>query len=174
MMYNAIMKTPHEKKTQSLARDRRNTFGQNDKASRKLIPRRKRWVNRTFRHQWKLALGTSAASLDEIHERISATKRPRWTKQPDRPLEDILRADVLRTIVELIGAGTSADERFLDRVERALVETTLHPHGVQMIMGRLAWITETARHEEPISESLDYQTARIVLRAVRHAHTASR
>jgi len=32
-------KTPQQKKAESYANDRRNTYGENDKASRKAIPR---------------------------------------------------------------------------------------------------------------------------------------
>src|SRR4028119_181715 len=42
-------KTPQEKKRLSYAKDRRNTYGENDKSSRKNIRRRKRHPNRSNR-----------------------------------------------------------------------------------------------------------------------------
>lgn len=76
-------RTPQEKKILSDQRDRRNRFGENDKASRKWIPRRKRIEARQQRRKAKQALGpTSDVSVEPV--------RSRWKKPPDRPLADHL------------------------------------------------------------------------------------
>lgn len=46
---NKKSKTPQEKKRLSYQKDRRNSYGENDKASRKAIPLRKKKVNRQNR-----------------------------------------------------------------------------------------------------------------------------
>lgn len=55
-------KSPQEKKRLSLKKDRRNTYGENDKASRKNIPRSKAKSHRAVRHTAK----------DDLHKLIAA------------------------------------------------------------------------------------------------------
>jgi hypothetical protein len=86
-------RSPQEKKALSYARDGRNTYGENDKSSRKNIPLRKRLVNRANRHstQQKLSSGTGEVDLDlaEVVEERALGKRPKaWSKVPDIPLRD--------------------------------------------------------------------------------------
>ncbi len=50
------MRDPEKAKTLRLAKDRVNAYGENDKASRKAIPRFKAETNRTHRHHAKQAL----------------------------------------------------------------------------------------------------------------------
>ena len=52
-------KTPHEKGALSLGKDRPNTYGENDKASRKGIPLAKARVNRANRRQDAQLLGSA-------------------------------------------------------------------------------------------------------------------
>ena len=86
----ASRQTPQEKKALSLARDRRNAYGANDKASRKSIPLRKRLVNRANRHLDKILLGPAVhaeADSTELAEAALRGRRPQmWRKSPDRPL----------------------------------------------------------------------------------------
>lgn len=49
-------KTPQQKKRLSYLRDGRNDYGQNDKASRRLIPKHKAWARRALRRKAKLML----------------------------------------------------------------------------------------------------------------------
>jgi hypothetical protein len=44
-------RSPQERKALSYAKDRRNTYGENDKASRKAIPLRKAQESRKDRHK---------------------------------------------------------------------------------------------------------------------------
>jgi hypothetical protein len=89
---------PQEKKRDSYARDRRNTYGQNDKASRRLIPAKKKLGERAHRKAVHQALrlswtSTEPAAFDDIDRLIAATKvklKQRFKKSPDAPLEVVL------------------------------------------------------------------------------------
>ncbi len=80
-------KTPQDKKVLSYQKDRRNCYGQSDKASRKAIPRHKRLAARSLRRTAKLAL---AATSDVSMEPTKPARRKGWKKHPDRPLADHL------------------------------------------------------------------------------------
>ncbi len=88
-------KTPQEKKELSYAKDRRNGYGENAKASRKNIPLRKRLINRANRHSAQQALsealGVTDPSREEAVDQKVASKRPKsWRKRPDIPLAEHL------------------------------------------------------------------------------------
>lgn len=88
-------KTPQEKKALSLRKDRRNTYGENDKASRKGTPLAKARVNRANRHLDKQRLdeSTGAASseiAEEVEDRVKGRRRKVWRKEPDQPLGEVL------------------------------------------------------------------------------------
>ena len=88
-------KSPQEKKRLSYERDRRNTYGENDKASRKSIPLRKRLRARAPRHKLnqQLADGLKLGVLDEgehIDAEIAPPKPRSWRKIPDKPLGEYL------------------------------------------------------------------------------------
>ena len=93
------LKSPQEKKFASLNRDRRNNYGENDKASRKAIPRNKqksRQAERRAANQPVSALKGNveedAANSAEMQSRaqIVLQKRNGFRKRPDIPLRDIL------------------------------------------------------------------------------------
>lgn len=82
--------TPQEKDL-SLARDRRNNYGENDKASRKNIPRAKARVNRANRRADSVAFGDVLGSPDEaldtaVADGVEGRRRKVWRKRPDEPL----------------------------------------------------------------------------------------
>ncbi len=84
-------RSPQEKKALSYAKDRRNDFGENDKASRRVVPLRKRAVNRANRLREGLALGTvgtkpDAGLAEGAESRLLARRGKRWRKTPDLPL----------------------------------------------------------------------------------------
>ncbi|WP_148294076.1 hypothetical protein [Azospirillum sp. B4] len=96
MSYDHIPLTPQEKKALSYAKDRRNDYRENDKASRKAIPLRKARENRSDRRQVNQALAT-ASSLDEARaELIESSARQDinriggWRKTPDITLGDLI------------------------------------------------------------------------------------
>lgn len=85
--------TPQEKKRLSYERDRRNSYGANDKASRKSIPLRKRMRARVERKRASQGLqpGVLPADLDEgdhLDAELLPSRDPRpwFRKWPDRPL----------------------------------------------------------------------------------------
>ena len=89
------MKTPQEKKDLSYAKDRRNTYGENSKYSRKNIPLSKAQANRSERHAQDQALSQVVALTHEddltLAEMKAKTTAPRkWQKTPDQPLGDVL------------------------------------------------------------------------------------
>jgi len=88
-------KTPQEKKVLSYAKDRRNNYGENDKASRISIPKRKAGVNRVYRRKvdevLKLAKSaTDINSITELEETAKNIKRIDWKKYPDAQLREVV------------------------------------------------------------------------------------
>jgi hypothetical protein len=87
--------SPQEKKRLSYERDRRNTYGENDKSSRKNIPRAKRRARRANRRLVSTALaavqGVVVESVAEAAvERINRTRPRAFRKYPDTPLGDVV------------------------------------------------------------------------------------
>jgi hypothetical protein len=88
-------RTPQDKKALSFEKDRRNAYGENDKSSRKAIPFRKRWVNKTNRHADSQALHAAEGPHDEsvesaVDDRVHGRRPKRWAKTPDESLGDHL------------------------------------------------------------------------------------
>lgn len=89
-------KTPQEKKSLSYANDRRNSYGENDKASRKAIPARKAGENRKVRRKANHALNVverldeESAALLESSLKQDVERVGGWTKSPDSPLAEFL------------------------------------------------------------------------------------
>ena len=86
---------PAAKKRRSLEKDRRNTYGENPKASRRGIAFRKAKVNRVNRHEAAAALrlGTGPVSADSSEQAESAFARrraKRWRKVPDVALGEMI------------------------------------------------------------------------------------
>lgn len=91
-------KTPQEKKALSLRKDRRNTYGNNDKAARKIIPLRKAKEIRRNRHKNNQALAgienleEAAANLVESSALQDVHRVRGWRKSPDDPLGEVLES----------------------------------------------------------------------------------
>ncbi|HET8658382.1 MAG TPA: hypothetical protein VFM55_05210 [Micromonosporaceae bacterium] len=92
-------RSPQEKKALSYAKDRRNDYGENDKASRVSIRRRKRDPNRADRHREHQVLASATGRVDRLiaedAERALVTKKSkwytvRWRKWRDAPLADFI------------------------------------------------------------------------------------
>jgi hypothetical protein len=93
------IKSPQDKKNASLERDRRNTYGENAKSSRKNIPRSKQLSHQAERRAAKGPLvslkenvGEDAAVAAElkVREQIIEKKRKGFRKKPDSPLKAVL------------------------------------------------------------------------------------
>ena len=82
-MQSRRRKTPQQKKALSRAKDRREHYGQNDKAARKLIPIRKAQSHRKIRRVGKLALFENPETADAVFKSL---RTDRWRKWPGNPL----------------------------------------------------------------------------------------
>ncbi|MGW0391621.1 hypothetical protein ACWDYJ_12125 [Streptomyces sp. NPDC003042] len=108
-------KAPQEKKRMSYLKDRRNSYGENDKSSRKSIRRNKRAPKSADRRGRYLVLsaliGLRTADGDAVEQRLS-TRRPKsWRKSPDAPLGQVVIGDLERRIRAGIEDGAQADGR---------------------------------------------------------------
>jgi len=88
-------KTPQEKKLLSYAKDRRNTYGENSKASRKSIPLAKARSIRSERHAQDRLLSEAVRmagdeAQSEVENRVRSTGPRDWRKSPDLPLAEAL------------------------------------------------------------------------------------
>ena len=122
-------RSPQEKKALSYAMDRRNDYGENDKASRKGIRLRKRDPNRADRHRKRQVLsGAAGITVDEViaedAEHVLIAKKSkwftvRWRKCPDAPLVDSIERQLRRRARAGMDDPTVLEAR-IDRVRRRL------------------------------------------------------
>lgn len=97
----AERRSPQEKKQLSYDRDRRNTYGENDKASRRAIRRNKRNANQSNRrHDRQTLLGSTGArhpdTEDTTDDRVHGWQRKRWRKSPDETLREVVARKLRR------------------------------------------------------------------------------
>jgi transketolase len=95
------LKSPREKKLASLALDRRNVYGENDKASRKNIPKTKQQKKQALRRAANQPLQALRGSFNEesasaaeltARDQVIEKKRKLFRKRPDAPLGVVLDA----------------------------------------------------------------------------------
>ena len=93
------VRSPDEKKKPSYARDRRNTYGENQKSSRKNIPKSKQRSHQDERRSVRQALLVAEGEFadeaaDEAQSQVlqkSRIKKLRaFRKSPDRPLGEVV------------------------------------------------------------------------------------
>ncbi len=95
-------KSPQHKKALSYAKDRRNVYGENDKASRKAIPAQKAAENRKARRKASQALeiverlDDAATDLLESSLRHDVERVGGWTKDADAPLLEYIEIQARR------------------------------------------------------------------------------
>ena len=93
-------KSPQQKKRLSLQKDRRNTYGENAKSSRKSIPKSKALSHRKVRHGAKDAIGQLVQSSEAVAEVTESTltkprlQKGRWRKSPDTPLGVVVKGKI--------------------------------------------------------------------------------
>ena len=109
-------KTPQEKKRLSYEKDRRNTYGENDKSSRKNIRRRKRYPNRANRRNARQSLSAAVGAADatplEQAEAALKHRRPkRWRKRADSPLGLVVPRKLKRRVQTGIISAEEAEEK---------------------------------------------------------------
>jgi hypothetical protein len=88
-------KSPAEKKADSYKKDRRNTYGENSKSSRKNIPRAKARDHREVRRVSRQGLVATKGAVDEevidkAETRATTKRHSRFKKQPDKPLGSVI------------------------------------------------------------------------------------
>lgn len=89
-------KTPREKKALSYAKDRRNTYGESDKGSRKSIRRNKILPTRAYRKSVNNLLQSAVGAVDlekaeTVETKVKEIKRRKWKKCPDTALGKIIK-----------------------------------------------------------------------------------
>ena len=93
------LKSPQEKKSVSLNRDRRNNYGENDKASRKAIPRNKQNNHQAERRAANRPVAALKGNIEEdvanaaemqSRAQVVLQKRKGFRKRPDISLGDML------------------------------------------------------------------------------------
>ena len=98
-------KTPQDKKRQSYEHDRRNTYGENQKSSRKNIPRSKQRSHQDERRSVRQVLGFAQGHIadevaDEAQSRALIKGRMKklqgFRKSPDRPLGEVVKRRLRR------------------------------------------------------------------------------
>lgn len=100
-MPRKAFRSPQEKKALSYSKDRRNAYGQNDKASRKAIPARKAGENRKLRRTAGQLLNAtqfvdaSDADVIESSLRHDLARMGGWKKSPDVPLSHVVKHSIL-------------------------------------------------------------------------------
>ncbi|MEM9147219.1 MAG: hypothetical protein AAGC57_13570 [Pseudomonadota bacterium] len=108
-------RSPSEKKRLARARDHRPAYGENQKAARKAIPKRKAMANRIVRRRDKAALAVDPERADAL---LVQTQRARWQKAPDLPLGRWIEAQRRRRTAS-VGAKAhrrDAQRRLLERL----------------------------------------------------------
>ena len=151
-------KSPQEKKALSYAKDRRNDYRANDKASRKSIPKRKSGVNRVYRRKVNEILEQigpviDAAAANDIDSATKNIVRPFWKKAPDAPLGEVVEEKLERRVVRA-GRGKTARKAESEFVRTLRIEVEKngskwmaraadYPHLV-------AYADEKARAEEKL------------------------
>lgn len=78
-------RSPQEKKRLSYKKDRRNRYGENAKASRKAIPRRKAIENRRYRRALVRELGEEEFGV-AVPAAPARIRKAGWRKMRDTPL----------------------------------------------------------------------------------------
>ena len=103
------VRTPQDKKRLSYAHDRRNTYGENQKSSRKNIPRSKQRSHQDERRSVRQALvgalgNVEDETVDEAQSQVLDTGRSRklrgFRKSPDRPLAEVVERRLARRSIE--------------------------------------------------------------------------
>ena len=99
------IKTPQQKKRQSYEHDRRNTYGENQKSSRKNIPRSKQRSHQDERRSVRQVLvvaqgGILEEAADEAQSQALRKGRIKklkaFRKSPDRPLGEVVERRLRR------------------------------------------------------------------------------
>ncbi len=125
-------KTPQEKKALSYSKDCRNTYGENEKASRKNIPLRKAKSNRSYRKKVNDVLNQSlkvadSESIDFIENTVKSIKGDNWKKCPDMPLGEVVERQI-NGRDNNVGKGKTARKKIRETVKNVEIEIAQEPN----------------------------------------------
>lgn len=155
---------PRKKKEESLKHDRRNTYGENDKSSRKSIRRRKQSVNRIYRHKVNQVLAVNV--MDSTEDNVAIIQRPYWKKSADQPLGDIFLNDLIRNIRMLV-SDTSLGPFSFERLDELMEENRWEKPGIRVVIRQL----KAVALRTPSSKlDIDLQTARKLIPLLEELH----
>jgi hypothetical protein len=126
-------KTPQEKKALSYAKDCRNTYMANDKASRRNIPLRKAEINRGYRKKVNQVLQHIGTDVDLekaelIESEAQSIIREDWKKCSDKPLGEIVERQAKRRECHA-GKGKTARKKVREFVANLKIETKQETDG---------------------------------------------
>ncbi|MEV0381937.1 hypothetical protein [Nonomuraea sp. NPDC050643] len=121
-------RSPQEKKWLSYAKDRRNDYGENDKSSRKNIPRSKRAPHRANRRRAHQVLEAAVGAVDRVAEEAAEerllVRRPKsWRKWRDAPLGESVQYRLERRMrlgIEGAAQGAARIRRVRQRLQRPI------------------------------------------------------
>ncbi len=161
-------KTPQEKKALSLEKDRRNSYGGNDKASRKSIPKRKAEVNRVYRRKVDSILKNTETAVDldavaDVGEDVKSIGRIDWKKDPDEPLGEVIARNLESREIHA-GKGKTARKKtrtFLEELDIRVEQ--IEPER---------WIASVAEH--PAITAFGSSKERATEKLLHLAHVAKR
>lgn len=153
--------SPQDKKARSLAHDRRNTYGENDKSSRTAIRQRKRQEQRARRNLQREAIHAGDPVDGDV---VVPERRGGWRKSADTPLGKLLHDRRERRLVREARARAADDPAFLDRLEAAAVRHGLSEVAARMIVRGLRGDTQPGRRR---GAAIDEDTIALLLRVVR-------
>jgi predicted RNase H-like HicB family nuclease len=117
----------------SYAKDCRNTYGENDKASRKNIPLRKAKVNRAYRKKvnqvlQKVSGDVDLEKADLLESEARSIKRDNWKKSSDMPLGEFVENQLERRESHA-GNGKTARKIVRESVANLKIETEQETDG---------------------------------------------
>lgn len=149
-------KTPQEKKALSYEKDCRNTYGENDKSSRKNIPLRKAKANRSDRKKLNDILQRVEKEKDfevieSLENEVLSVKRNQWKKYPDKPLGNVVERKLERREFHA-GNGKTARKKMKEFIANLTVVTRKEQENL--------WIAKT---EEPKKVEVYGETEEIAI-----------
>ena len=84
-------RSPREKKQLSYERDRRNSYGENPRASVRGIRRRRAWRSRCYRRATRISVDMLARGAEGARFDPRGVRRSTWRKVADMPLGEMLK-----------------------------------------------------------------------------------
>ena len=126
-------KTPQEKKALSYAKDCRNSYGENDKASRRIIPLRKAKAHRSDRKKaeeilQKIAKQSDFERIELLENKLLSLRRNYWKKYADEPLKSLVERKIETREIHA-GKGKTARKKEREFVKNLKIEAKQETDG---------------------------------------------